>query len=80
MQALGAAKDGAHRLQRHPDDVVVRLLRGQGAATGLGMEAKRLGPSILHAVAIHHQAGPDRSGGAELGHLLEEVGEDGEKE
>ena len=41
MQALGAAEDGGQRLVGDADDVVERLLGGQGDAAGLGVEAHR---------------------------------------
>ena len=38
MQALGAAEGGGEGLQGDPDDVVLRLLGGEGAAARLGVE------------------------------------------
>jgi hypothetical protein len=73
VQRLGAAEDGGQRLDRRPDDVVVRLLGGQRDAGGLGVEAQLLRLLRRRAVDVAQPAGPDPAGGAELGDLLEEV-------
>ena len=66
----------AHRgepLQRHPDDVVLGLLRGQRDAPGLGVEAQPPRALVLGVEALAHDPGPHPAGGPELGHLLEDV-------
>ena len=80
VQTLRPAEHRAHRLQGHPHDVVVRLLGGEGAAAGLGMEAQSLRPRVGDAVALLQQPGPQGAGGPELGDLLEEIGENREEE
>ncbi len=73
VQALGAAAGRRERLDRDPDDVVLRLLRGQRRAAGLGVEAERERLRVRRAEAVAHQRRPEPPGGAELRHLLEEV-------
>ena len=51
MQRVGAAQHGGQRLQRGADDVVVRLLRGQRHAGGLGVEAQLPRARVLRAEA-----------------------------
>ena len=80
MQALRSAQDGAHGLEGNPNDVVVGLLRGQGAAAGLGVKPKGLGTRVRDAVALLHQGGPELPSGAEFRDLLKKIGEDGEEE
>ena len=50
-----------------------RLLGGQRDAAGLGVEADRLRLRVLGAEALAHDPRPHPPGGAELGHLLEDV-------
>src|SRR5215208_5327077 len=73
VQALGAAEDGRQSLEGGAGDVVVRLLRGQGDACGLGVEAHPPRSLVLRAVFLLEDRGPDAAGGAELADLLEEV-------
>ena len=73
MQRVGPAEDGGERLDRGADDVVVRLLGGEGDARGLRVEAQPLGAFGPGAVDVAHPARPDPARGAELGDLLEEV-------
>ena len=68
-----AAADRRERLDRHPDDVVLGLLRGQGRAAGLGVEAERERLRVRGAEPVAHQRRPQSPRGAELRHLLEEV-------
>jgi len=80
VEALGAPEDGAHGLEGHPNDVVVRLLGGQRAPPGLRVKAQRLRALIRDVEAVSHQRCPQPPRRPELGHLLEEIGEDREKE
>ena len=80
VQRLGAAQDGGQRLERGADDVVLRLLRGESGAAGLGVEAKHHRARVLGAEAFLSDAGPHAACGAELRHLLQEVGVGGEEE
>ena len=80
MQRLGAAQDGGQRLERGADDVVLRLLRGESGAAGLGVEAKHHRARVLGAEALLSDASPHAACGAELRHLLQEVGVGGEEE
>ena len=58
---------------RDAHDVVVRLLRGQRAAGGLGVKAELLRARVGRAEAVAHDARPQPAGRAELRDLLEEV-------
>jgi hypothetical protein len=73
VQRLRAAHHRGQRLDRHPHDVVVRLLRGQGRAGGLGVEAQPERARVLRRVALAQELGPQPPRGAELRDLLEEV-------
>ena len=73
MQALGAAQCGRHGLHGDPDDVVLRLLGGQGGPTGLGVETEEGGLRVLGPEPFGHQLGPHPPGGPILGDLLEQV-------
>ncbi len=73
VQRLGAAAHRRQRLDRHPHDVVLRLLGGERRARGLGVEAQPERALVVRRVALAHQLGPQPPRGAELRHLLEEV-------
>ena len=73
VQRVGAAEHRGQRLHGGAHHVVVRLLRGERDAGGLGVEAQPLRLVGGRAVDVPHPAGPDPAGGAELGDLLEEV-------
>ena len=73
VQRVGAAEHRRQRLQRGADDVVVRLLRRQRDAGGLGVEAQLPGALVSRLEAVAHHFRPELAGGAELGDLLEEI-------
>src|SRR5829696_5592488 len=73
VQRLGAAAHRGEALERDAHDVVLRLLRGQRDAAGLGVESQRLGLRVLRPEALAHDPRPHPAHGAELGHLLEDV-------
>ena len=73
VQRLRAAAHRREALQRDADDVVLRLLRGQRHAAGLGVEADRLRLRVLGAEALAHDPRPHPADGAELRDLLEDV-------
>ncbi len=73
VEGLGAAHHRRQGLDGGADQVRLRLLGYEGDAGGLGVEAKPPGARVLGPEALPHLAGPDAAGGAELGHLLEEV-------
>ena len=73
VQRVGAAEHRGERLDRGAHDVVVRLLRGQRDAGGLGVEPQPLRPRVGRAVHVAQPAGPDPPRRAELRDLLEEV-------
>ncbi len=73
MERLGAAADGGEALEGDADDVVERLLGGEGDAAGLGVEAELHRLRILGSEALAHDLGPHAAGGAELRDLLEHV-------
>ena len=64
---------GRERLDRHADDVVLGLLRGQRRAAGLRVEAERQRAWVGRAEAVAHDLGPQAPRRAELRDLLEEV-------
>ena len=68
-----ASADRGEALQRHPDDVVLRLLRGQRDAAGLGVEAQPPRALVLGVESVSHDRRPHPPRGAELGDLLEDV-------
>ncbi len=73
VQRLGAAEDSGQRLKRDADDVVIRLLRGQGTAGCLRVETQVLGTRVGGSKPLSHAPRPQAPGRAELGNLLQEV-------
>jgi hypothetical protein len=73
VQALAPAEHAGHRLVRHADDVVQRLLLGERASGGLHVGLHPPRALVLRAVAVLHHAGPDATGRAQLADLLEEL-------
>ena len=73
VERLGAAEDRRHRLDGDPDDVVVGLLGGEGAARGLGMEPQLQRAGVGGPESVAHEARPQAPGRAELRDLFQEV-------
>src|SRR5712692_7875273 len=73
MQGLAAAEDGGERLNRHADDIVFRLLRGQGRSGGLRVEAQQKGTRVFGMETLAHDFRPQAARGAVLGDFLEQV-------
>ena len=73
VKRLRAADDGGERLDRHANDVVLRLLRSERRAPGLRVEAKRLRLRVRDSEALLHDPRPHSSSRPKLRHLLEEV-------
>src|SRR6266404_6280218 len=73
MQRLSPAERRRHRLVRHANDVVHRLLRRERDTRGLRVKAHHQRARVLRAVPIPHVARPDAPGGTELRYLLEEI-------
>jgi hypothetical protein len=73
VQRLGATQYGGQGLDGDAHDVVVRLLGGQGAAGGLGMETEHLGFGVLGPEALFHDFGPDTTCSTEFGDFFKEV-------
>ena len=73
MQRLRSAEHSGERLQRHTNDVVVRLLRRERNAGGLGVGAHEKGALVRWVVAALDLPCPDAPGRAELRDLLEEI-------
>src|SRR5438093_13583547 len=73
MQRLRAAHDCGQRLDSGPDEVYLRLLRGQGHTGCVGVETHPLRAFVFRAEALLHLASPDATGGAELGDLFKKV-------
>src|SRR5439155_16223664 len=70
---LSAAGHGCKGLDRDAHDVVLRLLRREGRAAGLRVEAESLRLWVRDPEALLHDARPQAACGAELRYLLEEV-------
>ena len=73
VQRLRPAEHCRERLDRRPDQVHLRLLRGQRDAGGLRVEAHQPRARILRAVLVAHLPRPDPARCAVLRDLLEEV-------
>jgi len=73
VQALRAAQHCRQCLERDPHDVILWLLRGQGAARRLCMEAHAPRSGVLCAKSLAHDPRPEPSGCSELGHLFQQV-------
>ncbi len=73
VQRLRSAQHRRHRLQRHPDDVVLRLLRGQRNARRLGVKPHPRGSRVRRAEPLRHQPVPDFSSRAVLRDLFKKV-------
>src|SRR5215217_9192057 len=73
MQALGATEHGGDGLDGGPDHGVLGLLRRQGGARGLGVEAELEAPLVAGAETVTHYGGPHSPRGPVFGHLLKQV-------
>src|SRR5438445_460741 len=73
VDRLRAACNRGQHLDRHADDVVLRLLRGERRATGLSVEPQRARLRVRRAKALLHDPRPEPPRRAELRHFLEEV-------
>ena len=73
VQRLRAAEDRRKRLDGDARDVVLRLLRGERNAGGLGVKAHPGGARILRAEALGHRAIPDAARRTIFSDLFEEV-------
>ena len=80
VERLRAAEHRREPLQRGAHEVVDRLLRREGRAAGLRVEAQHHRARVLRAEALLHDARPEPARGAELRDLLEEVAVAGEEE
>src|SRR5207245_9547950 len=68
-----APEDGGEGRDRDSDRVVLRLLRGERHARGLGVESELERLRLLRMEPLPHDPRPESAGGAELGDLLEQV-------
>lgn len=73
-------KHSGQGLERHPDDVIVRLLRRKSNPGGLGMGPQEQRPCVVGVVALGDFACPYPACGTELGNFLKEIIMDVKKE
>ena len=73
MHRLDAAQRRSHCLDGGADDVVERLLRGEGRTSSEDEDAQLLRARILRAVGIAHELGPYPARGPELRDLRHEI-------
>src|ERR1019366_10024803 len=73
MQRLSSAKHRGEGLKRHPSDVVVRLLCGEGNTRSLSVEAHQPRALVLRTETVLHQAVPDFPRRTILCDLFEEI-------
>jgi len=73
MEGLRTAQHGGQSLNSHADYVVVGLLGGEGAAGGLGMEAKHPAFWILGTKALTHDVSPDPPSCTKFSHFLKKI-------
>src|SRR5690242_6073791 len=64
VQRLAAAENGGEGLDRDSDDVVFRLLRGEGRAGCLRVKAEQQGTRVTRPKTLTHDARPETSRGA----------------
>ena len=73
MQGLGSAQNGCQRLDGGANDVVVGLLRRQGAPGCLGMESEHAGSRVPTVESLLHYPVPDLASRSILGDFFEEI-------
>src|SRR2546423_533473 len=78
VQRLRAAQHRRQRLDRHAHHVVLGLLRREGGAARLRMDAQPA-RGVVRLKALLHEPRPQPPGGPELGDFFEQVGERGEE-
>ena len=72
MKGLGSAQDGGQRLKGDPDDIVVRLLVGEGAASRLRMKPQHTGLIPFCLESLFHNFCPESSSRPEFCDLFNE--------
>mmetsp|Transcript_40575 Transcript_40575/g.96083 ORF Transcript_40575/g.96083 Transcript_40575/m.96083 type:complete len:549 (-) Transcript_40575:32-1678(-) len=80
VERLGPAHDRGHALDRRAHDVVVRVLRLEGVAGGLGVGAEQERLLLLGVEVLLHHVRPEPPRRAQLRHLHVEVHADPEEE
>ena len=73
MQGLRSSKNGGQCLDCRTDNVIIRLLSGQRAASGLSVEAQHPGARILGLEALFHHPVPDFASSAVFGNFFKEI-------
>ena len=73
MQRLRSPQYGSHCLHRGTNDVVLRLLRGQGGTGGLRMKSQHPRARIFGGKFFPHDAGPHAPRGAELRNFFKKI-------
>src|SRR5712692_8540890 len=73
MQRLGATEDCGHGLQRHPHDVIIRLLCRQRAPRRLRMKAQHLRPWGRGLEALTHNPSPQPTRRPEFSDFLQKM-------
>ena len=73
MQRLAATEHGGQGLDGDANDIVFRLLRGEGGAGSLRMEAQEQRTGIPGVEPVAHNSGPQAARGAVLGDFFEQI-------
>jgi len=73
VEGLGPAENGGQRFGSGADDIVIGLLRRQGAPSRLGVETKHPGTRILCHETLAHDLRPHSTSRPELGNFFKEI-------
>src|SRR6266581_2753769 len=73
MERLCSTENSCKGLDRNPNNVVVRLLRGQGFPASLGMKPELARFRIPGFETVLHDPGPDSTRSSEFRDLLQEI-------
>src|ERR1700756_187429 len=73
MQRLRAAENRCHSLNRRTNDIVLRLLRRERGAGGLGVEAQHPRARVPRLELLSHDSRPHSPRSPELGHFFQKI-------